>query len=322
MKKPASSALSDAPDAELNDILQRLREKYDATGQQLPAYLKGLLHADYLRYWDYIHLDALLGLQSPRTDQPDEMIFIIYHQSTELYFKLVRWEMEQLLNVAAPTAAQIHFRVERMNRYFRILIQSFDVMVDGLEPEQFRRFRMALMPSSGFQSVQYRLIEIASTDLIQLVEPDARARLADADTETQLLHVYWRKGATQLATGDETLTLRHFEARYGEELLRAARHHRQRNLWQLARQVPAHDPDHPQMVETLRRYDYRVNVHWPLIHLGAAGRHLNHEPEVVAATGGTNWQRYLPPRYQQRTFFPSLWSEEERQTWGHRLTET
>jgi tryptophan 2,3-dioxygenase len=50
--------------------------------------LDGLLYADFLTYWDYIHLDTLLSLQSPKTPFPDEEIFIIYHQITELYFKL------------------------------------------------------------------------------------------------------------------------------------------------------------------------------------------------------------------------------------------
>jgi tryptophan 2,3-dioxygenase len=65
-----------------------LQEKYNAMGQDMTSYLDGLLHADFLTYWDYIHLDTLLSLQSPKTPFPDEEIFIMYHQITELYFKL------------------------------------------------------------------------------------------------------------------------------------------------------------------------------------------------------------------------------------------
>ncbi|MEL6557844.1 MAG: tryptophan 2,3-dioxygenase, partial [Bacteroidota bacterium] len=74
---------------ELLQQLKKLNEKYDAMGQDLSSYLDGLLYSDYLTYWDYIHLDTLLSLQTPRTSFPDEKIFIVYHQITELYFQLI-----------------------------------------------------------------------------------------------------------------------------------------------------------------------------------------------------------------------------------------
>ncbi|MFM7154636.1 MAG: tryptophan 2,3-dioxygenase, partial [Bacteroidota bacterium] len=73
---------------DIQERLQLLEEKYAAMGQDMKSYLDGLLYADYLTYWDYIHLDTLLSLQSPRTPVPDERIFIMYHQITELYFRL------------------------------------------------------------------------------------------------------------------------------------------------------------------------------------------------------------------------------------------
>ena len=68
--------------------LNALAKKYDAMGQDIVSYLDGLLYADYLTYWEYVDLDILLNLQHPKTSFPDEMVFIIYHQITELYFKL------------------------------------------------------------------------------------------------------------------------------------------------------------------------------------------------------------------------------------------
>ena len=68
--------------------LEQLEKKYKAIGQDLPSYLDGLLYSNPLDYWDYIQVETLLSLQRPRTDFPDELIFIIYHQITELYFKL------------------------------------------------------------------------------------------------------------------------------------------------------------------------------------------------------------------------------------------
>ena len=78
------------------DRLEQLRDKYAAMGQDLVSYLDGLLHADFPTYWDYINLDTLLSLQHPVTPFPDEEIFIIYHQTTELYFKLSLHELRQL----------------------------------------------------------------------------------------------------------------------------------------------------------------------------------------------------------------------------------
>src|ERR1700756_944437 len=81
---------------EIEERLALLQEKYEGMGQEMQSYLDGLLHADCLSYWDYIHLDTLLSLQSPKTPFPDEEIFIIYHQITELYFKLALHECRQI----------------------------------------------------------------------------------------------------------------------------------------------------------------------------------------------------------------------------------
>ena len=67
---------------------------------------------DYLKYWDYINLDSLLGLQQPKTGFPDEMIFIIYHQITELYFKLSLWEMQQIHEGEHPNAEFFFNRIK------------------------------------------------------------------------------------------------------------------------------------------------------------------------------------------------------------------
>jgi tryptophan 2,3-dioxygenase len=60
-------------DNEIQNLLTKLKAKYDASGQDWKAYLEGLLHRNYLSYWDYIHTDTLLSLQKPRTAIPDEM---------------------------------------------------------------------------------------------------------------------------------------------------------------------------------------------------------------------------------------------------------
>ena len=66
------------------DIIKAINEKYKALGENPDTYLKGLLQAKPINYWDYIEVETLLSLQKPRTDFKDEKIFIMYHQVIEL----------------------------------------------------------------------------------------------------------------------------------------------------------------------------------------------------------------------------------------------
>src|SRR3977135_2102002 len=105
------------PDPQLNEQLPKLQKKYDVLGQDLSSYLDGLLHSDYLTYWDYIHLDTLLSLQSPKTHSPAEKVFIIYHQITELYFQLILWEIDQIAAKEDLDEAFFTSRLGRMINY-------------------------------------------------------------------------------------------------------------------------------------------------------------------------------------------------------------
>lgn len=304
--------------AELQDRIEKLAEKYKASGQELIAYLDGLLYAEYNTYWDYIHLDTLLSLQNPKTDIPDEEIFIMYHQITELYFKLSLHEIAQLKDATTVSEAFLREKVERINRYFGALTQSFAVMEKGMEREQFLKFRMSLIPASGFQSAQYRKIEIGSTDFINLVDKDVRdeVRQKSASLEEMYDNIYWKKGATLESTGAKTLTLKQFEKKYSDELIQMARDYRERNIWRLYENLRAKGEDSPALREALRTLDSNVNVNWPLQHYRTSVVYLAKRPSDLAATGGTNWQKYLPPRFQKRIFYPQLWSEAELGEWG------
>jgi tryptophan 2,3-dioxygenase len=314
------------------DQLNQLNEKYQAMGQSMTNYLDGLLISNYLTYWDYIHLDTLLSLQNPKTDFPDELVFIIYHQITELYFKLSLHELEQIANNGKKVMSNgenlgwnekldVKFfieRIERVNRYFEALTKSFDIMVDGMEPEQFLRFRMALLPASGFQSAQYRLIEIYCTDFIRLVNKDIRPKFEgkNATIEEMYEHIYWKEGATELASGKKTLTLKQFEKKYSTLFIEHAKACVKKNIWAKYQSLNPSDRENPDLKNALRQLDLNVNVYWPLVHLKAAVRYLQQEEKYIAATGGTNWQKYLPPHFQKRIFYPELWSDEEKQNWG------
>lgn len=304
-------------DPHLVEQLKKLQAKYAVMGQDLSSYLDGLLYSDYLTYWDYIHLDTLLSLQTPKTHFTDEKVFIIYHQITELYFRLILWELEQISFKVDLTAEFFIQRIDRIIRYFRHLSNSFEIMVDGLDREQFLKFRMALLPSSGFQSAQYRLIELQSTDMIHLVSEDSREPLRRETNLRRLLEkLYWRSGATELASGKKTLTLQQFETKYMETFYETGQLYKTRNLRKLYRTMFTDSPLKDEIIQRLRMYDLWANVHWRLAHMKSASKYLLKDPKEIKATGGTNWLKYLPPRFQRIMFFPELWTEAEKAEWG------
>jgi tryptophan 2,3-dioxygenase len=294
--------------------LGKLEQKYDSMGQDLSAYLDGLLYANYLTYWDYIHLDTLLSLQNAKTDFADEQIFITYHQITELYFKLILSEIDQISHHISISEDFFVSRLKRIIRYARHLVSSFDIMVEGMEVEQFLNFRMSLLPASGFQSMQFRSIEVCATDLRQLTAHDFRKQI---DTHTTLeemyYNLYWKKGATELATGKKTLTLKQFESKYSQKLIKLAHEYKECNLWRVYKY---HLKTSEKIPALLREFDAVMNVDWSLAHYSSAIRYLQRSPEAISATGGTNWQKYLPPRYQKQVFYPELWTDEEKEEWG------
>ncbi|MFM9008130.1 MAG: tryptophan 2,3-dioxygenase family protein [Bacteroidota bacterium] len=304
------------------DRIKLLEEKYAAMGQDLLSFLDGLLYADVCTYWDYIRLDTLLSLQQPRTQFPDETVFIMYHQVTELYFKLALHELKQIVE-HGPDAAFMTERLQRVNRYFAVLTSSFDIMVEGMEREQFQKFRMSLLPASGFQSAQYRMIEIYATDFIHLVDKDVRESMRNGNHPLPELfdHIYWKAGATELSSGKKTLTLRQFEEKYSVELIHLAESLEHCNMLALYHALPEADRESDALRIALKQLDVNVNINWPLVHYKSAVRYLQAAPADIAATGGTNWQKYLPPRFQKRIFYPELWSAEEQENWGKAWVE-
>jgi tryptophan 2,3-dioxygenase len=128
--------------------------------------------------------------------------------------------------------------------------------------------------------------------------------------------IYWNKGATELSSGNKTLTLRQFEKKYSKDLIELAQSCMATNVWSRVQSLPEEDQKSPELIIALKWLDTNVNVNWPLAHYKSAVRYLQKDPEDIAATGGTNWQKYLPPRFQKRIFFPQIWSDEELANWG------
>lgn len=299
------------------DIFNKLKEKYDAIGQDVNTHLQGLLHAKPITYWDYIQTDALLNLQIQRTDQPDEMVFIMYHQVNELLFKMILWEIDQVAENENVTAEFFSTKLDRISRYFDMLSSSFTVMGEGMEVEQYMKFRNTLTPASGFQSAQYRLIEFASTELINLI--DARFRdTIDRDTPFKHAydHLYWQAAGKDHKTGKKSTLITLFEKRYMDDFIVFMQKYNTSNLWTRYQSLPEDDKKDLKLQNAMRHYDHTVNVLWVIAHLNAASKYLESGKKKAKATGGSDWQKYMHPRYQRRIFFPGLWSKDELDNWG------
>ncbi|MEN9488433.1 MAG: Tryptophan 2,3-dioxygenase [Bacteroidota bacterium] len=297
-------------------LISELDKKYDAISQNTNTHLEGLLWSKPITYWDYIQTDALLNLQVQRTTLPDENVFIMYHQVNELLFKMVLWEIKQVCHCEKPTTAFFTERLMRISRYFDMLTTSFDIMGDGMEVAQYMKFRNTLTPASGFQSAQYRLIEFSSTDLINLIDYRFRATI-DRNTPYShaLDHLYWQAAGKDHQTGKKSYLLLEFEKKYGAEFLRHMEEYNTINLWQKFKQLPEEDQKNSDLILAMRHYDKTVNITWVMGHLNAARKYIGDGD----ATGGSDWKKYMHPKYQRRIFFPELWSEEELKNWGENL---
>lgn len=302
---------------QIESQILKLEEKYKDSGQDLSSYLDGLLYQRYLTYWDYIHLDTLLSLQVPRTHFPDEEIFIMYHQITELYFKLILHEQKQIVDDKSQELNFFLEKVNRINNYYKALISSFGIMIKGMEREQFLQYRMALLPASGFQSAQYRMIELYATPLENLVHHSERNEFSAENGIDELYeHIYWKKGATDKVTGEKTLTLKQFEYRYTPRFIRITNSVKGITIYEKYQNLNEEARSNKTLIEALKALDMNANVNWPLMHMGSAYRYLDRENGAVDATGGTNWKEYLPPSFQKVIFFPEIYSKEELNNWG------
>lgn len=301
----------------IDSQISKLEEKYKDSGQDLSSYLDGLLYQRYLTYWDYIHLDTLLSIQVPRTHFPDEEIFIMYHQITELYFKLILHEQKQIVDDKTQDVEFFIEKANRINSYYKVLISSFSVMIKGMQREQFMQYRMALLPASGFQSAQYRMIELYATPMENLVHFSERDNFSSKNSIEELYeHIYWKKGATDVVTGEKTLTLKQFEYRYTPRLIRIANEVKNSTIYHKYQQLPQKSKDNKTLVEALKALDVNANINWPLMHMGSAYRYLTKDNAQIDATGGTNWKEYLPPSFQKVVFFPELYTKQELNNWG------
>lgn len=229
-------------------------------------------------YGSYLALDKILALQNTRSPHPDELLFIVVHQSSELWFKEILHELDLLIHsMMAYEATFALFRMNRINALMRIVSAQLAAL-ETLPPQHFAEFRTHLGSSSGSQSIQFRAIEAASG----LREPHFMQVLQEhGPIPAVIQHALDRPTLQELFIGlldDEGIEL---EALYTGE--------RPTTLFFLA--------------EAFLEYEQQFGQ-WRFQHVQLVERILG---PMTGGTGGTLGARYLARTIDQK-FFPALWA--------------
>ena len=306
----------------MQKLIEDIVAKLEAEGQNPRTHFEGMLHSKPMNYWDYIQTDALLNLQTQRTNLPDELIFIMYHQINELLFKMILWEIEQVAFHKELKADFFSTRLDRVSRYFDLLSGSFKIMGDGMEVKQYMKFRNTLAPASGFQSAQYRMIEFGSTELINLIDFRFRDSInRNTPFKHAFDHLYWQAAGKNHKTGEKSTLITLFEEKYMDSFIGYMKDYNTRNLWSTFKNLPEEERGNLKLINSMRHYDHTVNVLWVMEHFNAAAKYLDSGKKSAEATGGSDWKKYMHPEYQKRVFFPDLWTEKELKDWGKQNLE-
>jgi tryptophan 2,3-dioxygenase len=233
-----------------------------------------------LTYPSYLELDALLALQRPRSSpvHPDELLFIVVHQASELWFKVILHELDVLVaRMGGDDALGALAAVQRVNALTSIVTDQLSAL-ETLPPQHFAQFRGYLGTSSGSQSAQFRAIEAASG----LRDPHFMQALEEHGEIPAVVRRALDRPTLQ-ATYEGMLERR------GVPLETVYREERHRDLQMLA--------------EGLLEYEQSFSL-WRFLHVQLVERIIG---PVTGGTGGTLGARYLQRTVNQR-FFPNLWA--------------
>ena len=255
---------------------------------------------DRLSYGQYLALDQVLDAQHPRTAAHDEMLFIVQHQATELWLKLVLHELHTVLDLLDVDDLGPAFKsLARVDRVMQVLVSSWDVLTT-MTPADYMSFRAALDTSSGFQSFQFRELEfvVGNRDALYLEpfrhEPERFARLEAVLHAPSLYDRVVRLLARRGLPVDAPLLDRDWSVSY--------RPHRSVvDAWLVVYREPNTHWDLYELGEELLDLE-DVLRQWRLRHVTTVERIIGHK----TGTGGTAGVPYLRERLQI-VLFPELW---------------
>lgn len=261
------------------------------------------IHTDFkdnMTYGEYLNLDKILTSQKRLSDHHDEMLFIIIHQVSELWMKLILHEMTSAIQSIEDD--ELHSAFKKLARVSKIqtqIIQAWDVL-STLTPAEYLQFRDSLGKASGFQSYQYRLIEFAlgykSTHILKIYEKDpvVHAALETAFKAPSIYDVSIKALARAGFTINPELLDRDYSIVYAGD---------------------------PSVAEAWREVYRNVDKYWDLYELAEKlvdiedwlqqwrFRHMKTVERIIGfkvGTGGSSGVNYLKQVLDHR-FFPELW---------------
>jgi tryptophan 2,3-dioxygenase len=253
-----------------------------------------------LSYGEYLQLDSLLAAQQPRTEAHDEMLFIVQHQTTELWFRLVLHELEAAMaGIDRDDLGPVFKNLARVERIFRVLIDAWEIL-STMTPADYMEFRHALDAASGFQSHQYRLLEFAlgNRDPVYLrpfahrheLHAELTAALESPSLYDRTIALLARRGLPIAATVlDRDVRLSHVPHPSVAAAWREVYRHTDTSwdLYELAEELV-------DLEDTIRQWRFR--------HVTTVQRIIGAKP----GTGGTSGVGYLKERLAI-VLFPELW---------------
>jgi tryptophan 2,3-dioxygenase len=237
-----------------------------------------------ISYGSYLELDALLALQHPRSrpEHPDELLFIVVHQASELWFKVILHEFDQVIaRIGARDVEGTLFAMQRINTLFELVGHELSAL-DTLPPQRFKQFRGFLGASSGSQSAQFRAIEATSG----LRDPHFMAAIREHGELPPLVARALARPTLQqlfldlLAAEGVTLEQVYTDEGHGMLLM---------------------------LAEAFLAYEQGF-ARWRFLHVQLVERIIGPD---TGGTGGTLGARYLQKTISQR-FFPELWAVRAR----------
>lgn len=253
-----------------------------------------------LSYSQYLQLDKLLDAQKPLAGRHDEMLFIIVHQTSELWLRLFLHELAGVLRCVRKDELDPSFKMlSRISRVQSQLIATWDVLAT-MTPAEYSEFRNALGRSSGFQSFQYRLLEFQlgnkNAEMINVHQHDPRVHqlleraLKAPSLYDEVLRLLSRRG---YGIPEDYLN-RDFTQPY-----RASK--QVAGAWLGVYHNAEKDWDLYELAETLVDLDHKFQL-WRCHHLKTVERIIGYKP----GTGGTAGVSYLAKALELK-FFPELW---------------
>jgi tryptophan 2,3-dioxygenase len=253
-----------------------------------------------LSYGEYLHLDQLLAAQQPLSFEHDEMLFIIVHQASELWMRLMLHELGGVLECVRRDDLGPSFKMlARVSRVQAQLISTWEVLAT-MTPFDYSAFRNALGRSSGFQSLQYRLLEFLlgnkHAELLEVHKRDPkgyealRRALESPSLYDEVLRLLSRRG---YGIPEDSLT-RDFSEPY-----RASK--QVAGAWLGVYHNAEKDWDLYELAERLVDLDHKFQL-WRFHHLKTVERIIGYKP----GTGGTAGVSYLAKALELK-FFPELW---------------